>query len=163
MAVAAGVLVLTSGCVSRAGGPTAAGTTTTTTSSPPMTEDPALADEAAEILARGHGSWKDAMCEPPSFTPDPHAPVDADFTSTRSAGIDTYVLPMDGEAVVARLTVEPGLDLMLAIMLEFGGSDWCAYAFTWCPAGFPGLPPFMVGHSDVTTMDELDREVLCEG
>ena len=163
MAVAVGVLLLVGGCVSRTGEPSAASTTTgtTTTSSQPSTgtADPAIADEAAARLATGSYAPYDFMCE------QPHAPAPprfgADFAGTQPAGIDTYVLPVDGEAVVARLTVEPGLDLMLAVMLRFGTDEWCAYAMTWCPVEFTGLPPLAVDNSVIARMEEPDREVLC--
>jgi hypothetical protein len=167
IAVAVGVLLLVGGCVSRGGEPSATDppttttmTTTTTTSSRSST-DPAIAVEAAEILARGGLALNDIMCDPP--LPPRFPSVGLDYAGTQPAGIDTYTLPMESETVVARLSVKPGLDLMLAVTLRFGTDEWCTYAMTWCPAEFRGLPPLTVDKGVMAAFDEQDRAVLCRG
>lgn len=162
MAVAAGVLLLTSGCVARTGEPpTASTTTTTTTTSRPtaVTEDPAIAIEAAELIASRDADRFNARICPGSNEIAPVTAIPADFANTRPAGVDTYELFSNAGDIAARLTVQPGRDLMLILGLDFETYEWCAYGIAWCPLGFTGLPPLTATDDGITL--EIDQRRLC--
>ncbi len=164
----AGVLVLMSGCVSRAGEPTAAGptttttTTATTTTSPrptAVTADPEIAAEAAEILAsRDVERFNDRIC-PGTSGLRPVTALGPEYAGTRAAGITTRETLAYGDKVTAQLTVRPGQDLMLVLGLDFDTYEWCSYAIRWCPLGFTGLPPFP--YEDGDAVREVEQRILC--
>ena len=166
MAVAAVVSLLTSGCVARTGEPPAASTTTTTvatTTSPrptDVTEDPAIAAEAAEIIASRDAERFNARICPGSHGIKPVTALGAEFARTRPAGIGTYDLVSRWDSVVARLNVRPGQDLMVILSLDFETYEWCAYNIEWCPLGFTGMPPLTVTDDEITR--ELNQRYLCE-
>lgn len=160
MAVAAGVLLLTSGCVSRTGEPSAAPTTTTATSpSTALTADPTIATEAAEILSNGDAAGFNARICPGTPHVRPVTTIGADYAHTMSAGVDTYYLMTAGDSVVARLSVRTGRDLVLILGLNYNTHEWCVYAYEWCPYDASRLPPFTAIRDD--TFADAERGMLC--
>ena len=173
------VLALAGGCVARTEGQpsarpessvsteqtsTSTSSTSSTSSRPTaVTPDPAIAAEAAEILANADvARFNERIC-PGTHDIAPVSSIGGDYAGTTPAGIDTYYLPMSGDSVVARLSVHPGeAELMIILGLDFNTYSWCAYSTQWCPIDFAGLPPFITAQdSDTPALDELERTILC--
>ncbi|MFI7679687.1 hypothetical protein [Actinophytocola sp. NPDC049390] len=166
VAVAAGVMVLLAGCVSRTAEPTAAVPTTTTTTTSPTarTPDPKIGTEMASILSDGDaGRFNERIC-PGTPRIKPVSAIGADYAHTLAAGVESRYLPGVGDRVVARLSVRAGLDLVLVLGLNYNTHEWCTYSFTWCPIGATGLPPFAaVRDSEYPASEEFTRSILCGG
>lgn len=120
---------------------------------------PAIAAEAAALLASRDAEAFNARICPGTSHIKPLTAIPADYAGTQPAGIDTYELISDSDGVAARLTVRPGQELMLFLRLDFNTYEWCAYSTQWCPFGFTGLAPF--AYQGNPAILELGQRIMC--
>jgi hypothetical protein len=167
MAVAAGVLVLLGGCVSRTAEPVAATPPATpsarTTAATPDPETGAdIGRETAAILVSGDvDRFNERICPgTPHIRPVPA--IGTDYAHATATEVRSRYLSIGGITTVVRLGIQPGRELALALDQNYNTREWCFYLFGWCPAQSPGLPPFtpVTGH-EYQQLIEFVRIELC--